>query len=182
MSEFYQNPYQAANKTTDKHIKKIVGFFCSNVSKNAIILDIGDNNPLADRLRELGYRVHNTDGDLDIDFEFELLDYDVILYSHTIEHQFNPLYTLLRLKPYVNLMYIATPDRGKLLWCKNHFHEIDSYRMKKLVERAGLKIIEIYRYKHWRYWKEYFKIGIRPILRLIFERYAIYTVIQDEKE
>lgn len=67
------------------------------------------------------------------------------------------------------------PERGKLLWTKGHYHEIDDYRFNLLAKRAGLKIIGKTKEKAWRNWTEYIK-GIRPFYRLLREFDVIYVL------
>jgi hypothetical protein len=155
------------------------------------IIDIGQRSPLTDAVeREFGSMIWNTLGDLDE--RFGLSSYPpasrcpiyYILYSHTIEHQFNPLFTILELKKYMiaeTRMFIILPRRGKLLWWKGHYHEIDDYRMRLLLRRAGLDIVSFERHKVWREWWFYLT-GIRPLLRLFCEYNAYYEVKINEDE
>lgn len=162
-----------------KHIQETVRYLKQYVRPNHTVLDIGENSPLTDALREeTGAEIYNTYGDLDTGFRIPNHYYTAIIYSHTIEHQFNPLYTLLRIKEIMNSdtkLFIMLPSRGKLLWTDCHYHEIDHYRMQLLLKRAGLKIMRYERRKHWREWSFYLK-GLRPLMRLIFEYNAYYIV------
>lgn len=176
------DPYANNTRQTRKHLDQMVDFFTWKLWPHENILDIGDRNPLTDKLeKELGLIITNTSGDID-DNTLDIPDYykyDHIIYSHIMEHQFNPLYTLLRLKEHMKReckIYIAVPDRGKLLWDKGHFHEIDRYRMGLLIKRAGLQIIRHKRFKERREWWFYLT-GVRPLLRYFFEYDSIYTVI-----
>lgn len=143
------------------------------------ILDVGDRTPFTVELeKRFKIPVYNTKGDLDLDFYIPDGKYDVIIYSHTLEHQFNHLFSILKLKKVLRTdgtLYLMLPDRGRLLWCDNHYHEIDDYRVKLLMKRAGLKVISKVRHKVWRHWKIYFT-GLRPLLRLLLEYNAIYEV------
>jgi hypothetical protein len=156
----------------DKKLRYFSGHFNGNSSLK--ILDIGGRSRFTNVLQSLTtIEIQNTDGDLDDGFTFRDEEkYDVVVYSHTMEHQFNPLYTLLRLKesPATRdaIIFISLPSRGKLLWTPHHFHEIDDYRFRLLCERAGLEILNVHRGKEWRVWTFYLK-GIRPLLRLFFE-------------
>ena len=168
-------------KQYQSHIYHTLNYFDGRINKSDIILDLGNENPLTRKIRHrFGCFIINTDGDLDEKFyipEF-VKSFDKIIYSHTIEHQFNPLNTLERIKPFMNQeskLYILLPDRGKLLWCKGHFHEIDEYRMGLLAKRAGLEIVSKTRQKIWREWWFYFT-GIKPLMRLFFEYHAIYEL------
>jgi SAM-dependent methyltransferase len=143
------------------------------------ILDIGQRSPLTDVIENaLNVKVDNTTGDLDFEFTAPKSTYDVIIYSHTIEHQFNPLYTLVELYKLLKdsgTLFIMLPERGKLLWDKGHYHEIDAYRFKELVERAGFKIIRKDNQRPWRN-PFFYLTGLRPFLRLFLERNANYIL------
>lgn len=67
------------------------------------------------------------------------------------------------------------PERGKLLWTKGHYHEIDDYRFKLLTKRVGFTIVSKTKEKAWRKWTEYLK-GVRPFYRLFREFDVIYAL------
>lgn len=166
-------------KQYQSHLKRTMSYLKDKIKPCDVVLDLGARNPLTDLIeRRLSANIHNTDGDLDMAFVFPRCIYDVIVYSHTIEHQFNPLNTLLMIKDYMDSrtrLYILLPERGKLLWCKGHFHEIDEHRMRLLMERAGFEVVSKTRQKVWRQWWFYFT-GIRPLMRLFIEYHVIYEV------
>jgi len=145
------------------------------------MLDIGRPSPLTEVVENhFNLYMFNTEGDLDTDFTFEYdMRYDYILYSHTIEHQFNPLHTLLELgykaMHYGTKMFIILPHKPKFLWWEGHYHEIDHYRMRMLLKRAGLRIVSYERHRVWRNWKFYFT-GVRPFIRLFCEWNGYYEV------
>jgi len=144
------------------------------------ILDVGPCSPLTKMIhRELRVApIANTEGDLDVMPFMDGMTFDYIIYSHTIEHQFNPLHTLLELRKAMHdktRMFIILPRRGKLLWDRGHYHEIDHYRMKLLLQRAGYEIISYELHKGWRPWWFYLT-GIRPLMRLFLEYNAYYEV------
>lgn len=144
------------------------------------IIDIGQRSPLTEAIeKEMNTgAIATTSGDLDIMPFNHRVTFDYIIYSHTIEHQFNPLHTLLELRKVMHdqtRMFIILPQRGKLLWDKGHFHEIDDYRMRLLLKRAGYEILSYERIKARRTWWFYFT-GLRPLLRLFFEYNAYYEV------
>lgn len=167
------------NVQTQDRFKKTLKFFENKLRPEMKILDVGNRNPLTDLLEDIfNVTIMSTTGDLDTDFEIPEGTYDVIIYSHTLEHQFNPLHSLLRLRDHMDqhsLMYLSLPDRGKLLWAKGHFHEIDAYRFGLLMERAGFEIVSKQRDKVWRSPKQYL-LGVRPLLRLFWEYNVTYTV------
>ena len=178
--EMSKSAYEFENTTQYRsHLEKTMRYLKDKIIPYHVVLDLGARNPLTDAIENrLSYNIHNTDGDLDVNFSMPLTIYDVIIYSHTIEHQFNPLYTLQKLRLVMSpetRLYILLPERGKLLWCKGHFHEIDEYRMGLLLERAGMQIISKVKQKIWRDWWFYFT-GIKPLMRLFFEYHVIYEV------
>lgn len=179
MNPLRLDPYENKSQQVRNHYDETLRFLRGRVNSNQSIIDIGQRSPLTDIMEaDLNIKITNTTGDLDQGFEFESTDpADVIIYSHTIEHQFNPLYTLLRIKEKMQpdgVLYIMLPSRGRLLWTAGHFHEIDHYRMGLLIKRAGLKIVGYERRKHWRGIRDYFT-GFRMMLRAIFEYNAYYT-------
>ena len=161
-----------------KHIAATLKYL-SEQGIHSLTLDIGERSPLTEAIENnFNVKIFNTSGDLDADFVFPLKIYDNIIYSHTIEHQFSPLNTLLRVAEVMDRdskLFIMLPSRGKLLWCPGHYHEIDHYRMQLLIKRAGLKITDYQRRKHWRAWWFYLT-GCKAFMRLFFEYNAYYIV------
>lgn len=159
------NPYQI-DYIQRQHIRKTVEFFEYRLSGD--ILDIGQRSPLTDELeRHFDIKLDNTDGDLDFDFEISGKQYDIIIFSHTIEHLFNPLSALVKIRKVMtekSELYIIYPQRPHWIWASSHFHEIDDYRFRLLCDKAGLKIKQKDKIKIW--YQPDFK-GIRPIFRWI---------------
>lgn len=151
------------------------------------ILDIGENNPFADLLRnELGVAIDNTNVDLDTELFASSKNahvYDVVLCLDVLEHLFNPLFVLLQFHDVIKKdgkAYISVPRRPKFLWTSVHFHEFDTYRFNLLLKRAGLKINSKIRYSFRRPWFQYF-LGVRSFLRLFFENGWLYELTKIEK-
>ena len=100
-------------------------------------------------------------------------EYDVITALEIIEHLFNPLHLLKEISNVLKeggKLYLSTP-KGKphFLWSKDHFHEMNEKSLMSLINRAGFNVIrknEI-RIQPLSF---YFR-GIRPLLRLIYERH-----------
>jgi len=179
MSVLALNPYENETQQARNHYKETLMFLKGKITQDHFILDVGQRSPMTDIIEDyFDVNVINTSGDLDEEFTPEYPGiFDVIIYSHTIEHQFNPLFTLKQIYKHMgpwSVLYIMVPSRGKLLWTKNHFHEIDRYRMKLLLERAGFRIIDYRREKQWRGFFDYFK-GVRMFIRMFFEYSACYT-------
>jgi SAM-dependent methyltransferase len=174
-----KDPSQNINYQGRTALIRKLKYFSNKVNSSQKILDVGQRNLLTKELEKIhNVKIDNTTGDLDVNFEIPNKDYDIIIYSHTIEHQFNPLYTLLELKKVLKpegLLYILLPERGKLLWTSGHYHEIDDYRMKLILKRSGFLIKDTHREKAWRHWAEYIK-GFRPFYRFFREFDATYVV------
>ena len=134
------------------------------------VLDIAERNYLTELLEQrYNIGIDSTTGDLDIEFICPQKKYDFVYYSHVIEHQFNPLFTLLKIKKILKkngILILACPVKPHwITWDKGHFHEFDLYRIHKLIERASYKIIEE---KQFHYHKGF--RGIRPILGSFYPR------------
>lgn len=167
-----------------KRIRKVINYLKDKIPADAEILDIGQENHLTKALSAvLRKSVDNTTGDLDSCFVMPKDGYDIIIYSHTIEHQFSPLHTLgiLKLHLYENgRMYIFAPNgcTFKFLWGKGHYHEIDQYRMGLLLKRAGLKLISTTKQRYFDAWWHYL-LGVRPFLRLVVTLIDCNTIIYE---
>ncbi|GAH04385.1 unnamed protein product, partial [marine sediment metagenome] len=110
------------------------------------VLDIGERNPFTERLEvEFSINIDSTSGDLDKEFICSKKQYDLVIFSHVIEHLFNPLFCLENIKKVLKpdgIMIIACPIKPHFLtWGKGHFHEMDDYRFRKLIRRAGFVIL-----------------------------------------
>ena len=149
------------------------------------VLDIGERNPLTERMEEaFGIMIDSTAGDLDVWLFYPKKKYDIIIFSHVIEHLFNPLLCLENIKKVMKpdaLLFIATPIHPHFLTPRTgHFHEMDEYRFRKLIQRAGLKIIRwektyFHRHIHWTSFT-----GIRPFLRMFYKCHSWVTLIKSE--
>lgn len=140
------------------------------------ILDVGQRSPMTEAIeKRFWVEIDNTEYNLDYLFRYPRTGYDFILYLYTIEHQFNPLNTLFQLKAILRksgkLIVVYPSNNCKLIWSKYHYHEIDRYRFKQLVEAAGLKI------ERFDQRMPCCRInGIRPILRYLLGYNAYYTL------
>ena len=97
--ELAQSPYQITPQLEDA-MSTTVKYLGRKVKPSSSMLDVGQKNPLTELLEkgDMKLKITNTEGDLDVFTLHDTNIYDYILYSHTIEHQFNPLHTLLELK------------------------------------------------------------------------------------
>ncbi len=169
--------------SNSKHFSKRANFLINFLSAEFIpgpMLDIGKRTPMTKVLETYFGEIDSTDGDLDIHtFKIPKKFYSTVLYIHTIEHQFNPLTTLLRIKEHIDQsskIFIALPRRPNFLQAKKtyHYHEISEYGFKNLCERAGLEIVT----KTYHRWKQHFSglTGIRPLFRFFLDKEVIYEV------
>ena len=99
LNELAKNPFKNRNFQGQNALKRKLKYFRNLINQNQRVLDVGGRNPLTEALEsEHNIKIDNTTGDLDLHFKTPYNNYDIIIYSHTIEHQFNPLFTLLELK------------------------------------------------------------------------------------
>ena len=167
--------------------EKIIEFIGKLECPSRNILDIGERNRLTEKLEQAySLKIDSTQGDLDENsnvakvvkyapyqchtlHDWDFGYYDLVIFSHVIEHLFNPLLCLENIKLVMKpdaLLVICTPVKPHFLpWGKGHFHEMDQYRFKKLIARAGLEIIQWERFRNGPLLSN---LGIRPILRKIF--------------
>jgi len=140
-------------------------------------LDIGDRSGLTEMM-ESKYQVKfdNTKGDLDyITLKGK---YDLVTSFEVLEHLFNPLFHLSQIKGVLSengKLILSTPlSKPRFLWSKEHFHEMSTESIEALFHVAGFKIVR----------KKYFKVhplifyikGMRPLLRLFFDKIQIYEL------
>ena len=139
------------------------------------VLDVGEKNgfgaALASEAIGDGYPI-NTSGDLDafwIPSAPKLRTYPTVWIFEVIEHLMNPLLFMLRLRNYCDnrtRIFITYPRHSvSLFWAPNHFHEMDKFRFRHLVESAGYEIVKHKKKILYRKWSSYFK-GLRPLCRL----------------
>ena len=137
-------------------------------------LDIGDRTPFTEKLESfIDCTIDNTH--IDLDEEPLTGEYDFITAFEIIEHLFNPLHLLMEIRSVLKeggTLYLSTP-KGKpyFLWSDDHFHEMGYERLYSLIHRAGFSIIrkdEIRIHPFLFYFT-----GIRPLLRLFFEKHLL---------
>ncbi|HLO59037.1 MAG TPA: hypothetical protein VK172_14830 [Lentimicrobium sp.] len=141
------------------------------------VLDIGEHNLFTDVLQ--GYfekaTIENTWGDLDMGLNCLFPIYNYVHYNNVIEHQFNPLRTLLDIKEVLSLsgtLILGTPIKPSWITsAKCHFHEMDEYRFKKLIARAGFEIFD-----EVHFWHDISLNGIRGILGSFYTKQAVYLL------
>lgn len=144
------------------------------------VLDIGERNYFTEWLEaqySLYGKIDSTEGDLDECFVSPKSQYDFVHYNNVIEHQFNPLYTLLCIKKVLKpkgILILGTPVKPNwITFSKCHFHEFDNYRINKLFTRAGFEIID-----EVHFWRDIRMDGIRGILGSFYYKQAVYLLKQ----
>lgn len=155
-------PHRDKNKITIKRDNEIIEAIKLYLGKK--ILDVGVRNPFVKKIEKI-LNV-NIDSTLDTDLDFEVKapdkNYDLIIFSHVIEHLINPLFVLCELKKLLSeggKIIIAHPTR--FIKYKVHYHEIPLEDLEVLIKKAGMRTI---------YQKSYlmgkrFPLGIRPIIK-----------------
>jgi len=139
-------------------------------------LDIGDRSELTTYL-EIYFRANFTNTDVDLDAGYLPKGFNTITCFEVLEHLFNPLHCLLEMKRVLlhdGRIYISTPRyKPHFLW-GDHFHEMSEQSILALFERAGLKIVrrKTIFIMPWRS----LLTGIRPWLRLIFDRVYLFEL------
>lgn len=151
------------------------------------VLDIGERN-LFTEILENRYGISpifNTYGDLDTglrvkDRAYGTRTYDWVNYNNVIEHQFNPLFTLLQIKKRLKrdgIIILGTPVKPNWITsAKCHFHEFDQYRFERLIARAGLKIID-----DTYFWYEIRLWGIRGVIGSFYPRQYLCLLKEVDK-
>jgi hypothetical protein len=184
-NKFSIDPFTLMGFQQRSHIRQALKYMDRHFKISGKVLDVGAFNPLTAAMQHhFNVKIDNTIGNLDEQVSAPGKDYDRIIYSHVMEHQMNPLFTLCELKKLMKddaLMLIGLPRRGKLLWTKGHFHEIDEYRFRELIRVAGMVMIHRKIGKSCRHPLTYFT-GIRPILRLFFEFNVTYILKKELNE
>jgi hypothetical protein len=160
----------------NKRFKITLQFLKKHIAVSQTILDLGVKNPFSEIMKDNGYHVINTSGeDLDENqIALQNNDYEVFTAFEIFEHLLNPYTVLKNVK--ANKIVISVPLR---LWFSTayqsksdpldrHYHEFESWQLDWLLEKNGFKIIDSIKFKN-----PTNKIGIRPLLRLITNRYYL---------
>ena len=180
MTDYFKNKIdkEYANKPATKiRWDKTLEFMGSGKNIKSA-LDIGDRTGLTEMMEDkYGVKFDNTQGDLD---KIELKgNYDLVTSFEVLEHLFNPLFNLVQIKNILNpngRLILSSPlAKPRILWSEEHFHEMSKNSIQALFKAAGLKVL---RENHFRVYPVtfYFK-GIRPLLRLIYDKIQIYELV-----
>jgi hypothetical protein len=160
-----------------KRIDSTIEFLKNTIGPNKRILDLGVPNRMAEAMKSAGYDVTNTKGeDLDIDFqEYVKMDVDCVTAFEIFEHMLAP-FNILRHIEAPNVV-ASVPLKlwfAEAYWNETdpwdrHYHEFEPKQFDMLMDRSGWSIKDSAKWKN----PETKKIGIRPVLRNITDRYYI---------
>lgn len=175
------NNYTRNNEILQRRYQKTLSFLLQSVNPPARILDIGTDNPFSEILRTRGFTVFNTSGgDLDLNpTEVGQFSADITTSFEVFEHLLNP-FEVLRQIPTKRLfasvplsLWFTGAYRSHHDPWDRHFHEFEDWQFDWLLEKAGWHIV---RKEKWT--SPVKQIGIRPLLRLFFDRYYIVEAVR----
>lgn len=158
-----------------KRFNHTLAFVKKHLPISETILDLGVENPFSKILKEQGYTVFNTTGeDLDENQTALKSSFGAVTAFEIFEHLLNP-YTVLK-NITADKLFISVPlrlwfspaYRSKTDMWDRHYHEFEDWQLDWLLEKTGWKIIDREKWTN-----PVKKIGIRPLLRQITDRYYI---------
>ena len=167
---FMMDPYAIADQRNIVRRYQVTLDFIGDKQMGRV-LDIGERNPFTKRLEGAhGVSIENTSGDLDT---IELSgSFDTVLCLEVIEHLMNPLQLLLQIHKVLNhdgSIFLSTPKhKPHFLWGRHHFTEMDEYRLKALVNRAGFQVVRKQLFRTMPFW--WYLTGVRPFLRMFHNK------------
>jgi len=148
-------------------------FLKATLPPPARILDLGADNNFARIMRDHGYEVLNTDGDLDDHPEVvHNVDVDAVTAFEILEHLVGPINVLRqitapRLIATIPLrLWFATAYNNPNDPWDRHFHEFEPWQFDWLLDKSGWDVRQS---EKWN--SPIRRLGIRPFLRLITPRY-----------
>lgn len=159
-----------------KRFQKTLVFLQKHIPREARILDLGVDNPLAQLMRKAGYTVENTGGE-DLDLEFHTLlnsTAEVVTAFEIFEHLLAPFNALQKIKAHTLVasvplkLWFANAYRSQTDPWDRHFHEFEPWQFDWLLEKSGWKVIASEKWAH-----PVRRVGIRPFLRTFTPRYYL---------
>lgn len=169
--------YSSKDKLLSNRYENTLGFVKKHLNTSCNILDLGIDNPFSDLLRNAGHQVFNTDMNQDLDLDYHQVgrpEYDLVTAFQIFEHMVAPFNLLREIKAPklmasipLKLWFADAYWNEKDEWDR-HYHEFEPRQFDMLLEKSGWKIIDS---KKWK--APGGKIGIRPFLRSITDRYYI---------
>tara|TARA_Y100001968_G_scaffold306591_1_gene323552 strand:+ start:404 stop:919 length:516 start_codon:yes stop_codon:yes gene_type:complete len=165
------------DKATSWRHRKTLQFLSKHCVPPMKVLDLGVVNQLSQLMANSGYLVSNTQGEnLDLD-QTAVLNKEIELVTafEIFEHMLAPFNTLRAIK--ANKLIASVPLQlwfAEAYWNKEddrdkHYHEFEIKQFDFLLEKSGWRIIDS---ETWKPYKK-LKLGIRPFLRMITNRYYI---------
>ena len=168
------------NPAAERRYRLTLDFLAEGLPPPARLLDLGAPNPMGRRLEAAGYRVRNTEGDLDeVPDVLRAADVDAVTAFEILEHLVGPLAVLRaleapRLFATVPLrLWFAPAYRSATDPWDRHFHEFEDWQFDWLLEKAGWRIV---RRATWT--NPARKLGLRPLLRRITPRYYAVEAVR----
>ncbi len=164
---------QKRNKKAEINRLQTIGLIDSIGGLHGNVLDIGSRNFFTEVLeRKYNIEIDSTSCDLDEGLTSPKSHYDFVHYNNVVEHQFNPLLTLLEIKKILKsdgMLILGCPLKPKWITsAKCHFHEFDEYTYQELIKRAGFKEV-----KRIHFYKQLSVNGIRGIFGSFFKRQVV---------
>ena len=134
-------------KVITRH-SKTIEFMLKHIPIKSTILDLGNHNVLGQLLKEEGYRVRNTDFDLDVyPKRLREIKADVCTGFEILEHLIEPARVLRNIR--ANEIVISVPMKRvleKTYWNPDdeydqHYHEFEMFQFDKLLKHCNYEII-----------------------------------------
>ncbi len=177
MQKDFSSRYSLDTPSLKMRYDKTMKFLIESVPAHSNVLDLGIENLFSELMKEEGFSVTNTQKNVDLDLEFEIVknpEFDVVTAFEIFEHMVAP-FNLLR---EISAKYLVASVPLKL-WFANaywndddpwdrHYHEFEPKQFDMLLEKSGWKINNSQKWV-----SKTGAIGVRPILRNFFPRYYI---------
>ncbi|HNP95557.1 MAG TPA: methyltransferase [Cyclobacteriaceae bacterium] len=169
------------NPSLKRRYDRTIKFLEASLQPPLRILDLGVQNPLSQLLMSKGFEVTNTAGE-DFDESPQTVSkyqVDVVTAFEVFEHLLNPLSVIKALPGHKLIasvplkLWFANAYRHPTDEWDRHYHEFEDWQFDWLLDKAGWKII---RKEKWT--SPIKKFGIRPLLRLITDRYYIVEAVR----
>ena len=165
------------DKATAWRHKKTLNFLSKHCEPPMNILDLGVVNDLSKSMTSHGYSVSNTTGE-NLDLNHQVVfnkEIELVTAFEILEHIFTPFNILRSIG--AKKLIASVPLKlwfADAYWNKEddwdkHYHEFEIKQFDFLLEKSGWKIIDS---EKWKPYKK-FELGIRPLLRMITDRYYI---------
>jgi SAM-dependent methyltransferase len=164
---------QQTNKKAIANQRETIKIIDSIGGLSGSVLDIGSRNHFTAVLEgKYSVTIDSTSGDLDLGLKCPGTAYDFVHYNNVIEHQFNPLLTLLQIRRVLKnsgYLILGTPLKPTIItFATCHFHEFDEYRYRKLIARAGFQEV-----KRVHFYRQVSVNGLRAAMGSFFNRQVL---------